>query len=128
MRLLLDTNVVVWLLLGDRTALSPAVIALISDPESEPLVSAASVWEIAVKRSLGKLTIDPMWSKVLARLDLTHLPITAEHAAGVEGLPWLHRDPFDRLLIAQAVVERATLVTSDRQMDAYDVETIAADG
>ena len=128
MRLLLDTNVVVWLLLGDRTAVSPAVIALISDPESEPLVSAASVWEIAVKRSLGKLTIDPMWSKVLARLDLTHLPITAEHAAGVEGLPWLHRDPFDRLLIAQAVVERATLVTSDRQMDAYDVETIAADG
>lgn len=128
MRLLLDTNVVVWLLLGDRTAVSPAVIALISDPESEPLVSAASVWEIAVKRSLGKLTIDPMWSKALARLDLTHLPITAEHAAGVEGLPWLHRDPFDRLLIAQAVVERATLVTSDRQIDAYDVETIAADG
>lgn len=120
-RYLLDTNVVVWLLLGDRDAIPDAVAATISSPEVEPLVSAASVWEMAIKSSLGKLTIDSGWPAALARLDLVPLPITAEHAAAVEGLPWHHRDPFDRLLIAQTEVEDATIVTSDRQMDAYSV-------
>lgn len=124
MRYLLDTNVVVWLLLGDRSAVPPIVNATISNPVAEPLVSAASVWEIAIKRSLGKLVIDPSWARALTRLDLTPLPVTAEHAARVDDLPWHHRDPFDRLLIAQTDVEDATLVTSDRQLDAYGVPTL----
>lgn len=124
MRYLLDTNVVVWLLLGDRSAVPSTVSATISNPVAEPLVSAASVWEIAIKRSLGKLVIDPSWARALTRLDLTPLPVTAEHAARVEDLPWHHRDPFDRLLIAQTDVEDATLVTSDRQLDAYGVPTL----
>lgn len=124
MRYLLDTNVVVWLLLGDRSAVPSIVRATISNPVAEPLVSAASVWEIAIKRSLGKLVIDPSWARALTRLDLTPLPVTAEHAARVEDLPWHHRDPFDRLLIAQTDVEDATLVTSDRQLDAYGVPTL----
>lgn len=126
MRCLLDTNVVVWLLLGDRQAVPEHVVETISSPDAEPHVSAASVWEIAIKRSLGKLTIEPSWAQTLARLDLTPLPINATHAAGVEALPWLHRDPFDRLLVAQALVEGCTLVTSDRQLDAYEVSTLWA--
>jgi len=124
MRYLLDTNVVVWLLLGDRSALPPTVVAAIGSTASDPLVSAASVWEIAIKRSLGKLTVDPSWPRALTRLDLTPLPVTAEHAARVQGLPWHHRDPFDRLLVAQADIEGATLITSDRQLDAYDIPTM----
>lgn len=123
-RHLLDTKVVVWLLLGDRSAIPASVATAIADPDNEPLVSAASVWEIAIKRSLGKLTIDRAWPRELARLDLLALPVTAEHAAAVEDLPWHHRDPFDRLLVAQAAVEGATLVTADRQLDSYDVPTL----
>ncbi|CAM4216473.1 type II toxin-antitoxin system VapC family toxin [Janibacter anophelis] len=123
-RYLLDTNVVVWLLLGDRSTIPESVVTTISDPQAEPLVSAASVWEIAIKRSVGKLMIDPAWPRELARLDLLALPVTAEHAAAVAGLPWHHRDPFDRLLIAQATVEDATLVTADRRLDTYGVPTL----
>lgn len=123
MRYLLDTNVVVWLLLGDRRAVPTEVAAEVARPSSTTLVSAVSVWEIALKRSLGKLRIEPRWHATLMRLDLDHLPITAEHAAHVETLPWHHRDPFDRLLVAQATAEGCTLVTSDRTLDAYDVTT-----
>lgn len=123
-RYLLDTNVIVRLLLGDRDSIPAQVVETISDPGAEPLVSAAAVWEIAIKRSLGKLTISPAWPRALSRLDLVPLAVTAEHAARVEDLPWHHRDPFDRLLVAQTIVEGATLVTSDRQIDAYDVTTL----
>ncbi|PZU46796.1 MAG: PIN domain nuclease [Arsenicicoccus sp.] len=123
MRYLLDTNVVVWLLLGDRDAVPPEVAEAISDPHSEVLVSAASAWEIAIKRSLGKLRIGEAWRSTLGRLEVDHLPVTLDHAAAVEHLPWHHRDPFDRLLLAQAQVEGATLVTSDRILDRYDVAT-----
>lgn len=125
-RYLLDTNVVVRLLIGARTAIPTEVVDAISDPVSEPLISAAAVWEIAIKRSLRKLDISPTWQRTLSQLDLVPLPVTAEHAAQVEDLPWHHRDPFDRLLIAQAIYERATLVTSDRQLGAYDITTMWA--
>ena len=123
MRLVLDTNVVVWLLLGERSAIPAPVASAVADPAVTSFVSAASVWEIAIKRSLGKLTIDPTWSTVLTRLDLDQLPVTAEHARLVEHLPWHHRDPVDRLLVAQAQVEECVLVTADRSLDAYDVRT-----
>ncbi len=124
MKLLLDTNVVVWLLLGAREAIPSAVAERIADVDIDSLVSAASVWEIATKRSLGKLDIDPRWREVLNRLDIGQLPVSAEHAAGVEALPWHHRDPFDRLLVAQAMVEGCVLVTADRTLDQYDVQTL----
>lgn len=125
-RYLLDTNVVVRLLLGDRDSISPEATELISDPGNEPLLSAAAVWEIAIKRSLGKLSLHPSWREVLTGLDLVALPITAEHAACVQDLPWHHRDPFDRLLVAQALCEEAIIVTSDQQIDAYDVAVLRA--
>jgi PIN domain nuclease of toxin-antitoxin system len=82
-------------------------------------VSAATVSEIAIKRSLGKLTIEDGWSRALARLGFDALPITAIHAEAVERLPWHHRDPFDRLLIAQAAAEGLELVTADPRFAAY---------
>lgn len=124
MRLLLDTNVVVWLLLGDRAAIPRDVAEHIASPSVTPLVSAASVWEIAIKRSLAKLLISDGWHRTLMSLDLEHLPVTAEHAEQVEHLEWHHRDPFDRLLVAQAVVEDCTLVTADRTLDRYPAPTL----
>lgn len=123
MRLLLDTNVVVWLLLGERSSVPEDVAQSLSSPSSTVLVSAVSVWEIAIKRSLGKLHIDSDWYRALMRLDLDHLPVSAEHAHGVQDLPWHHRDPFDRLLVAQSLIESCTLVTADRTLDAYEAPT-----
>ena len=123
MRLLLDTNVVFWLLTGARDRIPEQTVGLIQDAQNPVLVSAASVWEIAVKRSLGKLDVEDRWLGALTRLGFEQCPVTAEHAAAVETLPWLHRDPIDRLLIAQARLEVATLVTADRRVSAYDVPT-----
>jgi PIN domain nuclease of toxin-antitoxin system len=122
--LLVDTNVVVWLLLGDRPRVSePARIAL-EDERNRVVVSAVSVWEIAVKRSLGKLTIEDGWGRALARLGFDALPVTSIHAEAVERLPWHHRDPFDRLLVAQARTEGFALVTADPRLASYDVDVV----
>ena len=123
-RLLLDTEVAVWLLLGDRTRVSTAAVQALEDTSSEVALSAASVWEIAIKRSLGKVTLPDGWTEALRRLRFQPMPVTAIHAAAVEHLPWHHRDPFDRLLVAQAAVERCALVTADNRLAAYPVETL----
>ncbi|HLI32962.1 MAG TPA: type II toxin-antitoxin system VapC family toxin [Solirubrobacteraceae bacterium] len=129
-RLLLDTNVVLWLLLGQRSKVPGATAAELEAPGNAVSVSAASVWEIAIKRSLGKLELPSHWCAALLRLDLDHLPITALHAAEVERLPLHHRDPFDRLLIAQAKTERMALVSADARLKHYGVEVLwqAAEG
>lgn len=126
MKLLLDTNVVVWLLLGDKKAIPERVVSELENVDNAILVSAASIWEIALKVSLEKLRFPVNWRDALSRLDFEQLPIAGEHAAGVQFLPWLHRDPFDRLLVAQAVAEQCRLVTADRALDAYPVETLWA--
>lgn len=123
-RLLLDTNVVLWLLLGDRERVSRSAVRALENVTNEVALSAASVWEIAIKRSLEKVTIPDGWAAALARLGFDPMPVTAVHAEAVESLPWHHRDPFDRLLIAQASVERCTLVTADRRLNAYGVDII----
>jgi PIN domain nuclease of toxin-antitoxin system len=122
--LLVDTNVIVWLLLGDRPKVSePARLAL-EDERNKVTVSAATVWEIAVKRSVGKLTIEDGWSRALARLGFDALPVTSIHAEAVEHLPWHHRDPFDRLLVAQARTEGLDLVSADSRLAAYGVDVL----
>jgi PIN domain nuclease of toxin-antitoxin system len=123
-RLLLDTNVVVWLLLSDRDAVSEKAVDAMLDERNTISLSAVSVWEIAIKRSRGKLEIEPDWIRVLTRLGFNPLPVTFAHAQQVEHLPWHHRDPFDRLLIAQAALEDHALVSADPQMADYDVEVI----
>ena len=116
-RLLLDTQVVLWALGGHRR-LSGEARRLINKHES--FVSAASIWEIAIKAALGKLDADP--EAVRQALDPSgfgELPVTGEHAASVARLPAHHRDPFDRLLVAQSLVENLVLLTADAQLAPY---------
>jgi PIN domain nuclease of toxin-antitoxin system len=123
-RLLLDTNVAVWLLLGERDSVSSRAKSALADERNSITLSAVSVWEIAIKRSLGKLQIDSGWAQALTRLDFDPMPVTSQHAERVEHLPWHHRDPFDRLLVAQASLEDHVLLSADTQMAAYDVEVL----
>lgn len=123
-RLLLDTNVVVWLLLDDRDAVSPKATEALMDERNVVSLSAVSVWEIAIKRSLGKLQIEPRWTRALAQLHFEPMPVTSMHAERVENLPWHNRDPFDRLLVAQAASEGHALVSAHPKLADYDVEVI----
>lgn len=122
--LLVDTNVIVWLLLGDRPRVSETARLALEDERNRVVVSAATVWEIAVKRSVGKLTIDDGWSRALTRLGFDALPVTSIHAEAVEHLPRHHRDPFDRLLVAQARTEDLELVSADARLAAYGVDLL----
>jgi PIN domain nuclease of toxin-antitoxin system len=122
--LLVDTNVAVWLLLGDRRRVTETAREALKDERNRVVVSAVTVWEIAVKRSIGKLTIEDGWSRALARLGFDALPITSIHAEAVEHLPWRHRDPFDRLLVAQARTEGLELVSADPRLSAYGVDLL----
>ncbi len=123
-RFLLDTNVAVWLLLGARDRVSESAVEALEDITNDVALSAASVWEIAIKRSLGKVTLPDGWTAALQGLGFDPMPVTAVHTTAVERLPWHHRDPFDRLLVAQASVERCALVTADRRLAEYAVETL----
>lgn len=120
-RLLVDTHAVLWWLTDDP-ALPPTARDAIADPTREPLVSAASLWEIAIKRSLGKLTAPDDLPDQIAGEGFACLPVSPAHAWRVRDLPWHHRDPFDRLLIAQALFERLPIVTTDAHFDAYGVD------
>lgn len=123
-RVLVDTNVVIWMLAGNRKRVSKAAATVLEDDRVQIFVSAVTVWEIATKRSLGKLKAPADWARSLNVIGLEPLPITALHAEAVEHLPWHHRDPFDRFLVAQAGVEGMALVSADSQMNAYDVDLI----
>lgn len=90
-------------------------------------VSAVSAWEIAIKRSLGKLRVEGDVAEWIEGEQFTELPVRGVHAVEAESLPLLHRDPFDRMLIAQTRHERMTLVTSDAKIARYEVEILAAD-
>lgn len=120
-RLLLDTHALLWWLTDDP-ALSATAREVLADPVNEPLVSAASVWEIAIKRSLGKLTAPDDLPDRIAEQGFSWLPVSAAHAWQVRELPAHHRDPFDRLLIAQALVERLAIITTDAHFNDYDIE------
>jgi len=118
---LLDTQILLWAA-GQPARLSARARKLLADPQHELVFSAVSLWEIALKRSLGRpdFIVEP---RVLRRSLLENgygeLAVTGEHALGVESLPPLHRDPFDRLLLAQATAEGITLLTHDAQLAAY---------
>lgn len=121
MKLLLDTHVLLWAA-GEPTRLSAAARRLLNDADNELMFSAASLWEIAIKRTLGRddFRAEPrLLRRGLLDNGYVELPITSQHAVGIDALPPLHRDPFDRLLIAQALAEGITLVTSDAQVARY---------
>ncbi len=123
-RLLLDTHVVLWWLADDPT-LSDELKAAIDD-ELEVYVSAASGWEVAIKQGIGKLRAPVDLVEAFDTSDLQPLPVTFAHAIEVGRLPSHHRDPFDRMLVAQARVESLTLVTRDSAMGDYDVPILKA--
>ncbi len=126
MRLLLDTHVVLWQLAGFRT-LSPAAWETI-EQASHVLFSVVSFAEIGVKAAIGKLSVPPDLREHVIRSGLQVLPLDAAHGLAVADLPMHHRDPFDRLLVAQARCDDLTIVTADKRFAAYDVRLVAAGG
>jgi PIN domain nuclease of toxin-antitoxin system len=120
-KLLLDTQLLLWAAVAPER-LSARAKREINDPENQLLFSAASLWEIAIKSSLGRanFNVEP---RVLRRAMLDNgyveLPVNSEHAVNVDNLPPLHKDPFDRLLLSQALVEGITLLTADEQLARY---------
>lgn len=127
MRVLLDTHTFLWWIL-DAKELSARARSTIASPDNECLVSAASCWEMAIKASTGKLeldgTIDRFVPHHLAVNGFRELPVEMRHAAGVARLPFHHRDPFDRLLVSQALVETLTIVSADPVFRRYGVKRI----
>ncbi len=124
---LLDTHAFLWWTLDDPR-LSSRARAVMGDMESDLLLSAASVWEIAIKAGLGKLALQSSITRVTIeepdRNGIQSLPISREHACRTGELPPLHRDPFDRILVAQAQLEDLVLVTCDAAIAAYEVRTL----
>ena len=124
-RFLLDTHALLWWL-SDPDRLHPDAHAAIADPRHQVYVSAASVWEMAIKSTLGKLTVPDDLEAQLKAHRFDPLAITIQHARHIEGLPLLHRDPFDRMLVAQAQQESLTIITRDPEVQQYDVSWMTA--
>ncbi len=123
MRLLLDTHVLLWWL-GEPQALHAKTLGVIKDGRNIIFVSAASAWEISIKRALGKLRAPDDLEEALDANRFLKLPISVQHALLAGDLPRHHDDPFDRMLIAQAQVERLTFVTHDPQIERYGLRVL----
>jgi PIN domain nuclease of toxin-antitoxin system len=124
MRLLLDTHALLWWLAGE--GLGDQARDAISDPANLVMVSAASAWEISIKKALGKLSAPGDLERQVAASGFTPLPISLSHGLAAGQLPRHHDDPFDRMLIAQALAQGLTIVTHDKRFTDYDVATLAA--
>ncbi|ADI14896.1 type II toxin-antitoxin system VapC family toxin [Truepera radiovictrix] len=125
MKLLLDTHVLIWVFDGSAD-LATTAKEVIADGRNEVFVSAVTAWEIAIKRSLGKLELRGDYQRGLTLYRFTPLAISTEHALATETLPPHHADPFDRLLIAQATLEGLTIISRDARFADYGVELIKA--
>jgi PIN domain nuclease of toxin-antitoxin system len=126
LKLLLDTQAFLWFLSGDRK-LSAKARAALRQPSAELYLSSASVWEMAIKAALGRLELPkPLDQFMQDRMEdgFRPLPVDWRHAAAVQALPLHHRDPFDRMLAAQAQVEGMTLVSADKAFQAYEVRLL----
>ncbi len=127
MNVLLDTHSFIWFINGDRK-LSVEAEVIIKNRQNKCFLSVASLWEMAIKVSLGKLELKNSFEKILEFLidnEIDLLPITFEHVCRLLELDFVHRDPFDRILICQALVEDLCLVTKDETIIKYDVRTIS---
>lgn len=123
MKLLIDTHILLWWLSQDRR-LSQLETDIITDPDNLIFVSAATAWEIAVKRMIGKLEAPDDLPAALAANNFLELPITIEHSQKLYQLPLHHNDPFDRIMVAQAMSEDLTFMTRDAKIALYEVRTI----
>jgi PIN domain nuclease of toxin-antitoxin system len=126
-RLLLDTHVFLWWI-DDAPELTPKARRAIADAQNECSLSVASCWDLAIKSSLGKIRfavpIEQFLSEHLAANGITLLDITLRHATRVENMPFHHRDPFDRLIIAQALTEKMTIVSADKTFSRYGAKVL----
>jgi PIN domain nuclease of toxin-antitoxin system len=124
MKLLLDAHAFLWFVWDDAQLTNNAK-ELITNPANQKFVSAAICWERAIKMSIGKLDLGeayrPFMRREIARNNFDILPMSVDHAAAVSVLPFHHRDPFDRMLIAQAMVEQVPIVSGDTAFDAYPI-------
>lgn len=129
MRLLLDTHAFLWWLADDRR-LSAVARSAVAEPTNAVHVSAASIWEVAIKASIGKLRLADedraRLGGLVGKCGFRELAVSAAHAAGVLDLPFHHADPFDRILVAQALAEGLTIVTGDPAFGPYGVSTLQA--
>lgn len=125
MNLLLDTHALLWWL-DDDPNLTGRARAAIADPENTVFRSAVVVWELRIKQALGKVTLPERFRRVLAEQPFVDLAVTLDHAHAVADLPPIHRDPFDRMLVAQAACDGLTIVTRDPAIRSYGVPTLQA--
>ena len=126
MQLLIDTHVLIWFLEGNKS-LSKPHRQIISDSQNDVFVSIASLWEIAVKISLGKLTLAKPLADVIKQIAVENievLPILPKHTLQVSTLPFHHRDPFDRIIVAQSQVENLPIVTNDIEFNHYGIKLL----
>ena len=127
MKLLLDTHALLWFFSGN-TKISETAKVLIENPQNHKFISIASIWEMAIKQSQGKLDLEVTAAQYikekLAMDDFSLLPIKIEHLELVSSLPFHHRDPFDRLLISQSITEQIPILSSDKAFDQYPVKRI----
>jgi PIN domain nuclease of toxin-antitoxin system len=125
MKILLDTHVLLWWL-DKPGSLSAAAYRAIADRDNTVFVSAASIWEITIKKSIGKLVISDDFEAAIQKNAFVHLPVTSTHAFGLTALPDFHRDPFDRMLVAQSICEGMTIVTRDPNIIKYPASWMMA--
>jgi PIN domain nuclease of toxin-antitoxin system len=127
LKILLDTHAFLWFVLGD-SRLSPQARLVVEDASNEVLISPASYWEIAIKISIGKYRLhdsyETFWRKGMDDNSFDVLPIELSHTTRLLSMPHTHRDPFDRLLVAQAIVEGIPLISSDPIFDSYGINRI----
>ena len=127
MNILLDTQVILWSISGD-SRLSKHACSVFLEPENNLYFSMAGYWEIALKISIGKLELADRWPEIIDREMRSNfikfLPITQEHCNCLSELPFHHRDPFDRLIVAQAKTEQMVLLSADSQLKKYNIEVI----
>lgn len=121
----MDSHVAIWAI-QDRGQLRTATLRLIDDPTINVFVSAASIWEISIKSASGKLQVADNFVELVRGAAYTELPVTYRHAEMAANLPLHHRDPFDRMLVAQAQAEGLTLVTDDSMIAPYNVSILSA--
>lgn len=123
MNYLLDTHVLLSAIYDDEN-LSPSLRLILSDPQHHFFVSHASLWEISLQQQQGTLETDPDFYAILEATNLNQLPIGLNHIANLNALPPMHKDPFDRMLVAQAAAEGMVIVTDDMRLSLYDVPTL----
>src|SRR5690242_18790683 len=127
MRILIDSHTLIWYVDQDNL-LSPASHAAMSDPTNDLLLSAGSIWEIGIKLGLGKIVLTqpfkPWINQAVSDLDVTVLPVSVEYVDVQSNLPRHHGDPFDRLIVAQAIVEQVSIISADANLDAYGITRI----